>query len=73
MTGQPCSLPCTHLPEDPVKESQGLWGLMVRAGKPIRGKVAEGSGTRQRGQERSRKQCRSSAASTWLDCGQLLK
>ena len=43
--------------------------MWSRAGKPILGKVAEGSGTRQLGPQWRRKQCRSSATLAWKDCG----
>ena len=28
--GQPCSLPCTHLPGDLIKQTQMLWGFVVQ-------------------------------------------
>ena len=55
--GTPTVSPARHLSEDLVKETQGSGASWSSAGKPILGKVAEGSGTRHLGQERSRKQC----------------
>ena len=64
--GQPCSLPCT-----PPAKGPGKGGACAEGPAGSRdGKPHPMQSNRALGQERSRKPCPSSAASTWRDCGQ---